>query len=120
MLTGDGIKVLAGNGAGTAEYVERPKAHLYATRRLRRVHLRGQGTIAKNLLVQVCSLILGLLLRQLMGVGTPRGLQDRPFALIDALLLAVRRFWRYASRSPALMPRKWACSLSLRPITPTY
>ena len=41
---------------------------------MRRVHLRGHPNILKRLLVQVCGFNLGLLMRQLMGVGTPRGI----------------------------------------------
>ena len=82
------------------ELVERPNAHLYETGRMRRVHLRGHPNILKRLLVQVCGVNLGLLMRHLTGVGTPRSLQGRASALVDALigLLSgcwgrVRRFW---------------------------
>ena len=54
------------------ERLERPNAHLYETGGMRRVHLRGHPNILKRLLVQVCGFNLGLLMRQLMGVGTPR------------------------------------------------
>ena len=53
------------------ERLERPKAHLYATGGMRRVHLRGHGNILKRLLLQVCGLNLGLLMRQLLRVGAP-------------------------------------------------
>ena len=82
------------------ELVERPNAHLYETGRMRRVHLRGHPNILKRLLVQVCGVNLGLLMRHLTGVGTPRSLQGRASALVEALtgLLSgcwggVRRFW---------------------------
>ena len=97
------------------ERLERPNAHLYATGRLRRVHLRGHGNILKRLLLQVCSLNLGLLMRKLLGVGTPRGLQGRASALVDALQLALGRFWRYVSPPPPQMPADWADTLSLAP-----
>ena len=42
---------------------------------MRRVHLRGHPNILKRLLVHVCGFNLGLLMRQLTGVGTPRSLQ---------------------------------------------
>ena len=71
------------------ERLERPNAHLYATGRLRRVHLRGHRNILKRVLLQVCGLNLGLLMRQMTGFGTPRGLQGRADALGDALLLAI-------------------------------
>ena len=82
------------------ELVERPNAHLYETGRMRRVHLRGHPNILKRLLVQVCGVNLGLLMRHLTGVGTPRSLQGRAAARLGALigLLSgcwgrLRRFW---------------------------
>ena len=89
------------------ERLERPNAHLYATGRLRRVHLRGHGNILKRLLLQVCGLNLGLLMRQLLGVGTPRGLQGRASALVETLRLTWRRFWCLVSRSAAHASDIW-------------
>jgi transposase len=68
------------------ELLERPHAHLYETGGMRRVHLRGHPNILKRLLVQVCGFNLGLLLRQLTGVGTPRSLQGRAAAACRALI----------------------------------
>ena len=53
------------------ERLERPNAHLYETGRMRRVHLRGHPNILKRVLVHICGFNLGLLMRQLTGVGTP-------------------------------------------------
>ena len=53
------------------ERLERPNAHLYETGRMRRVHLRGHPNILKHVLVHICGFNLGLLMRQLTGVGTP-------------------------------------------------
>ena len=82
------------------ELLERPNAHLYETGRMRRVHLRGHPNTLTRLLVQVCGVTLELLMRHLTGVGTPRSLQSRASALVEALigLLSgcwgrVRRFW---------------------------
>lgn len=58
------------------EKLERAMAHLYETGRMRRVHLRGHSNIIKRLLIHACGLNLGLLMRSLWGVGTPRGLQN--------------------------------------------
>ena len=102
------------------ERLERPNAHLYATGRLRRVHLRGHRNILKRVLLQVCGLNLGLLMPQLTGFGTPRRLQGRAYALVDALLLALRRFWGLVSRAAALMPCNWAQSSSTHPMTPFH
>ena len=65
------------------EVLEWPNAHLYETGRMHRVHLRGHPNILKRLLVQVCGVNLGLLMRQLTGVGTPRSLQGRASALVE-------------------------------------
>jgi transposase len=59
------------------ERLERPFAHLYETGRMRRVHLRGHRNILKRVLLHAAALNLGLLMRTLVGVGTPRGLQGR-------------------------------------------
>ena len=82
------------------ELLERPNAHFYETGRMRRVHLRGHPNILKRVLVQVCGVNLGLLMRHLTGVGTTRSLQGREVGLVEALigLLSgcwgrVRRFW---------------------------
>jgi len=57
------------------EKLERVNAHLYATGRMRRVHIRGHSNILKRLLIHVSALNLGLVMRAVCGVGTPRGLQ---------------------------------------------
>lgn len=57
--------------------LEQPNAHLYETGGMRRTHLRGHANITKRLLVHVAAFNLALLMRHLVGVGTPRGLQGR-------------------------------------------
>jgi transposase len=74
------------------EKLERTMAHLYETGRLRRVHLRGHSNISKRLLIHACSLNLGLLMRTLYGVGTPRGLQDGGFQRVFVLLLMLNYY----------------------------
>lgn len=73
-----GIRLLARRG----EYLERSFAHAYETGGMRRTHLRGHDNILKRL---VSGFNLGLLMRTLIGVGTPRGLQGRVAALIATL-----------------------------------
>ena len=75
------------------ELLERPNAHLYETGRLRRVHLRHHPNILKRVLVQVCGFNLGLLMRQLTGVGTPRSLQGRAAAVCTALIGLLVELW---------------------------
>ena len=57
------------------ERLERPFAHAYQTGGLRRVYLRGHSNILKRVLIHTAALNLGLLMRRLVGVGTPRSLQ---------------------------------------------
>ena len=59
------------------ERLERPFAHAYETGRLRRVYLRGRSNILKRVLIHTAALNLALLMRLLVGVGTPRSLQGR-------------------------------------------
>src|SRR5208283_5449096 len=71
------------------EKVERSFAHCYETGGMRRVHLRHHPNILKRLLVHVAAFNLGLVMRKVLGHGTPRGLQGYPAALFLALL----RLW---------------------------
>jgi transposase len=80
------------------ERLERPFAHLYETGGLRRMHLRGHTNILKRLLIHAGGFNLGLLMRQLIGVGTPRGLQGRLSAVLAALLTLIRRLWAPVGR----------------------
>jgi transposase len=62
------------------EYLERSFAHVYDTGGMRRTHLRGHPNILKRLLVHASAFNLGILMRQVCGWGTPRGLQGHLFA----------------------------------------
>jgi transposase len=72
------------------ERLERPFAHLYETGRMRRVYLRGHTNIRKRALLHTAALNLGLLMRTLFGVGTPRSLQGRLAALLGGLWSVIR------------------------------
>lgn len=69
-----------------SQWLERPFAHMYDTGGMRRVHLRGLANIRKRVLVHAAALNLGLLMRTLVGVGTPRSLQGRAAACLAGLL----------------------------------
>jgi len=71
------------------ELLERSFAHAYETGGMRRVHLRGRENILKRVLIHVGGFNLSLVMRQLLGKGTPRGLQGLS---ADALLILLR-FW---------------------------
>ncbi len=75
------------------ERIERSFAHLYDTGGMRRTHLRGHTNILKRVLIHAGGFNLGLLIRSILGVGTPRGLQGRLAAVlaIVSTLIAVAR-----------------------------
>jgi transposase len=58
---------------------------LYEAGGMRRVYLRGHANIRKRLRIHTAGFNLGLLMRQLIGVGTPRGRQGRLIAVVAAL-----------------------------------
>jgi transposase len=71
------------------ELVERSFAHAYETGGMRRVHLRGRDNILKRVLIHLGGFNLSLVMRQLLGKGTPRGLQG----LSADAVLAFLRLW---------------------------
>lgn len=59
-----------------SEYVERSFAHVCETGKARRSWLRGLMEVTKRYLMQVAGRNLGVIMRKLFGIGTPRSLQD--------------------------------------------
>ena len=89
------------------ERLERPFAHLYDTGGMRRTHLRGHTNILKRLLIHAGGFNLGLVMRHLIGIGTPRGLQGRVAAVLatlGVLMGVVRRRLTTISSSHRLIP----------------
>jgi len=76
------------------ERIERIFAHLYDTGGMRRTHLRGHENILKRLLIHAGGFNLGLVMRHLIGIGTPRGLQGRLAVVLGALLLLMAAIGR--------------------------
>ena len=74
--------------------LERPFAHCYETGRMRRVHLRGRENILKRLLIHIAGFNLSLVLRLMIGKGTPRGLQDLVVAYIVTLIALLKQIWQ--------------------------
>ncbi|HEY3322030.1 MAG TPA: transposase [Planctomycetota bacterium] len=72
------------------ELVERTFAHCYESGAMRRTHLRGHANILKRLLIQVCGFNLGLILRKLIGHGTPKELAERLKSLVLAIFAVIR------------------------------
>ena len=71
------------------ELLERSFAHAYETGGMRRVYLRGRENVLKRILIHIGGFNLSLLMRQLLGKGTPRAWQG--FSA-DAVLMLLRLF----------------------------
>ena len=75
-----------------SQQLERPFAHMHNSGAMRRVHVRGRGEVRKRVLLQAAAFNMGLLMRKLFGVGTPRRLQGGGsllFALLWWLLVTL-------------------------------
>lgn len=72
-----------------SEYVERSFAHMCETGDGRRTWLRGLEKVKKRYLIQAAARNLGVILRELFGMGTPRGLQKGLDPVFDQLLAAL-------------------------------
>ena len=99
------------------ERIERSFAHLYDTGGMRRTHLRGHTNILKRLLIHAGAFNLGLVMRHLIGVGTPRGLQGRVAVVMATLLVLVdvvrcRLTAISSSRRLITVVRGWLTSLT--------
>lgn len=68
-----------------SELVERTFAHVCATGGARRSWLRGLVNVSKRYQMQVAAHNLGLVMRKLFGIGTPRSLQGLPGACVAFL-----------------------------------
>jgi len=98
------------------ELVERSFAHCYETGGLRRCHLRGRENILKRQLVHVGAFNLSLILRKLLGAGTPRELTNRATGLISSLLLRIAcQFSSQTALQPQSVPTPAAPEVN-RPI----
>jgi hypothetical protein len=92
------------------ELVERSFAHCYETGGMRRCHLRGHKNILKRQLLHASAFNLSLILRKLLGAGTPRELKNRTgqvFSRLFFFLLTLRGvIWRIWLHPPCAGSRK--------------
>jgi transposase len=86
-----------------SERVERTFAHVCETGGGRRSWLRGLEKVSKRYLMQVAAHNLGIVMRKLFKVGTPRSLQGAAGALAGCL--ALLRGWYRALRSHGTLSR---------------
>ena len=96
-----------------SELVERSFAHVCETGGARRCWLRGLLKVTKRYLLQAAARNLGLLMRKLFGMGTPRGLQkegkDSALVQLAHLMLDMTENVRGAVwRLTAAVPRRVA------------
>ena len=68
------------------ELVERPFAHLCETGGHRRTRLRGRENVQKRYLMQAAAFNLGLVMRKLVGHGTPRQLASAAERLVAVVV----------------------------------
>jgi len=76
-----------------SEYVERTFAHVCETGGARRSWLRGLVKVSKRYLMQVAAHNLGVMMRKLFGIGTPRSLQGGFAALFAWLSFRIFINW---------------------------
>ena len=84
------------------EFLERGFAHVCETGGARRTWIRGLVEVTKHYLIQVAARNLGVLMRKLIGIGTPRSLQGlRAVAGLVYFLIAVLAHGRLHLPAPA-------------------
>lgn len=93
------------------ELIERSFAHICETGGHRRVRLRGRENIRKRYLLQTAGFNLGVVLRKLIGRGTPRGLVDARKGLHFALFVLWVALRPVAAAASA--PRWWLPSYQM-------
>lgn len=72
-----------------SEYVERSFAHMCDTGGARRSWLRGLDRISQRYTIHAAARNLGVIMRHLFGIGTPRSLQDA----VASVLACMREVW---------------------------
>lgn len=80
-----------------SERVERTFAHVCETGGARRTWLQGKEKVQKRYLISAMAHNMGRLMRELFGMGTPRGLQKGAEvleSLLSTLYLALLAIWR--------------------------
>lgn len=103
-----------------SQFLERSFAHGCETGGARRTWLRGLLQVTKHYLIQVAVRNLGVILRTLFGVGTPRSLQGLR-ALVRLLQLLLRALCHHQVTLPAVprlhpWPPPCVATSTLRPL----
>ena len=72
------------------ELLERPNQHLYDRGDLRELTVTGQANVKKRVLLQAAAFNLGLVMRKLIGAGTPKWLVAAFVAVLAGVLTSIR------------------------------
>jgi IS5 family transposase len=99
-------------GRRRSEYAERSFAHLCETGATRRLWLRGTENVAKWYLMRAAALNLGVIMRAVFSIGTPRGMQDLAAGLITAFSSFVQRILWLRFALPATQRRQGPPSMN--------
>ena len=99
-----------------SEHCERSFAHTCETGGARRSWLRGLVDVGKRYVIHAAGHNLGVLMRKLFGVGTPRSLQDRAAAFCAALRRLFYRLRELSRRRYALQPRQTSRATPATPL----
>ena len=84
------------------EFIERSFAHTLESGAMRRAHLRGQANIMKRYNLHTAAFNLGLVLRSLIGFGTPKGLAGGRFGSMEhiyAIVAVIQRLLNFLPRN---------------------
>jgi len=101
------------------ELLERSFAHCYETGGMRRVHLRGRDNVLKRQLIHVGAFNLSLILRTILGAGTPRELRNRQLPLLFVLICAFTGpLWSSRRSNMSSVARNRRRGRKSRPIRP--
>src|SRR4030095_5015728 len=97
------------------ELLERTFAHTLESGAMRRVFLRLRDNILKRYLVHVAAFNLSLVMRAILGVGTPRGLRGRLQLALEAYVAALERTVADSRRRLADLDRLIARTVRIDP-----
>lgn len=123
-VTGNGRRVRGAHGKRLqrlrSELTERTFAHVCETGGARRCWLQGMAKVTKRYLLQVAARNLGLIMRKLFGMGTPRGLQPEGDASSLAYLIHVllATLWIVLRRAARALRSRASIALENRRRTP--
>jgi transposase len=98
-----------------SEHCERSFAHTCETGGARRSWLRGLVDVGKRYVIHAAGHNLGVLMRKLFGVGTPRSLQDRAAAFCLALGRLLTQLLRLLSLRRRLQPPRGPIGMRISP-----